>query len=79
MSYTLIKGQIQDEGTFEQMSASDNLYAKLLTTEPEATDDDKKKFEDSTKLKRKLSIRVSKKEYVYEVISVLIFFCLSPY
>lgn len=41
------------------MSASENLYAKLLTAEPEpTTEEDKRKLEESTKVKRKVSIRV---------------------
>ncbi|KAJ8933694.1 hypothetical protein NQ314_013860 [Rhamnusium bicolor] len=53
-------GQIENEGTFNYLSASDNLYAKLLTSEPEPTDEERQKQMESVKVLRKMSIRSTK-------------------
>ncbi|XP_056648643.1 ATP-binding cassette sub-family C member 4-like [Diorhabda sublineata] len=37
----LNNGKIEKEGTFDELANSDNLYAQLLTSEPEITDPDK--------------------------------------
>ncbi|KAJ8918369.1 hypothetical protein NQ315_008063 [Exocentrus adspersus] len=56
----LNNGQIENEGTFRELSESDNLYAKLLTNEPEPTDDERQKIIENAKISRKLSIRSTK-------------------
>lgn len=58
MKYFL-QGQIENEGTFRYLSESDNLYAKLLTAEPEPTDEERLKQIENVKIIRKMSIRVS--------------------
>ncbi|XP_056638683.1 ATP-binding cassette sub-family C member 4-like [Diorhabda sublineata] len=39
----LNNGRIENEGTFNELVNSDNLYAKLLTSEPEMTEEERKK------------------------------------
>lgn len=56
----LKNGQIENEGTFRYLSESDNLYAKLLTSEPEPTDEERQKQIESVKIQRKMSIRSTK-------------------
>ncbi|XP_018575091.1 multidrug resistance-associated protein 4-like [Anoplophora glabripennis] len=53
-------GQIENEGTFRYLSESDNLYAKLLTSEPEPTDEERQKQIENVKILRKMSIRSTK-------------------
>ncbi|KAJ8951065.1 hypothetical protein NQ318_003763 [Aromia moschata] len=55
--YILNNGIIENEGTFRELSASDNFYAKLLTSEPEPTEEEKLKPAEASKVLRKLSIR----------------------
>ncbi|XP_057653044.1 ATP-binding cassette sub-family C member 4-like [Diorhabda carinulata] len=54
----LNNGRIEDEGTFNLLAASDNVYAKLLTAEPENTEQPKKI--DNVKFSRQLSQRSRK-------------------
>lgn len=56
----LNNGKIENEGSFKELSESDNLYAKLLTTEPEAPEEEKKKAAKSVKRDRKISTKSSK-------------------
>ncbi|KAH1024384.1 hypothetical protein HUJ05_003874 [Dendroctonus ponderosae] len=53
----LNNGRIENEGNFKDLSNSDNLYAQLLTSEPEATDEEKQKITDFAKKDRKMSVR----------------------
>ncbi|KAJ8979911.1 hypothetical protein NQ317_005347 [Molorchus minor] len=39
----LTNGQIENEGTFRELSDSDSVYAKLLSSEPEPTEEEKTK------------------------------------
>ncbi|XP_018561045.1 multidrug resistance-associated protein 4 [Anoplophora glabripennis] len=50
-------GKVENEGTFRYLSESDNLYAKLLTSEPELTSEEKQKQIDTVKILRKMSIK----------------------
>nr|XP_023023160.1 probable multidrug resistance-associated protein lethal(2)03659 [Leptinotarsa decemlineata] len=50
-------GIIEKEGTFQDLSESDNLYAKLLTAEPEPTEEERLKQVESAVISRKLSLR----------------------
>ncbi|KAG5878881.1 hypothetical protein JTB14_005772 [Gonioctena quinquepunctata] len=63
----LNNGRIEDEGTFKVLSNSDNLYAQLLTAEPEQTDVEKK---ENPKLGRQVSLR-SRKESMVSIVSEL--------
>ncbi|XP_072393683.1 ATP-binding cassette sub-family C member 4-like [Diabrotica undecimpunctata] len=60
----LNNGTIENEGSFEDLSVSDNLYAKLLTSEIELTDEEKQKQTDVAKISRKISIRRSRTSLV---------------
>ncbi|CAG9767682.1 unnamed protein product [Ceutorhynchus assimilis] len=53
----LNNGRIENEGTFSSLSGSDNLYAKLLTSEPEFTEEEKQKITDFAKKDRKMSMK----------------------
>ncbi|KAG5875254.1 hypothetical protein JTB14_011933 [Gonioctena quinquepunctata] len=50
-------GAVEDEGTFQQLSNSDNVYAKLLTSEPEPTEEERLKLAETAKVSRKLSFK----------------------
>ncbi|XP_050309256.1 ATP-binding cassette sub-family C member 4-like [Anthonomus grandis grandis] len=50
----LNNGRIENEGNFKQLSESDNLYAKLLTAEPELTEEPKLEL---SKKDRKMSVK----------------------
>lgn len=52
-----IQGRIENEGTFKKLSESDNLYAKLLTSEPDITEEEKQKITDFAKKDRKMSVK----------------------
>ncbi|KAL1501385.1 hypothetical protein ABEB36_006713 [Hypothenemus hampei] len=53
----LNNGRIENEGTFRQLSQSDNLYAKLLTAEPETAEEEKPNISETLRRGRKLSMR----------------------
>ncbi|XP_050504939.1 ATP-binding cassette sub-family C member 4-like [Diabrotica virgifera virgifera] len=63
----LNNGRIEDEGTFNFVAKSDNVYAKLLTAEPENVEEKK---QDRFKYTRQLSIR-SQKDSMASVVSNL--------
>ncbi|CAG9859551.1 unnamed protein product [Phyllotreta striolata] len=52
----LNNGAIEREGSFTELSSSDNIYAKLLTTEPEMAEEEKQKLLEVTKISRKRSV-----------------------
>ncbi|KAJ8957037.1 hypothetical protein NQ314_006614 [Rhamnusium bicolor] len=56
----LKNGEIENEGNFVDLSTSDNLYAKLLTTEPEPDAERQTQLENG-RASRKLSIKKMKK------------------
>ncbi|KAL1501387.1 hypothetical protein ABEB36_006715 [Hypothenemus hampei] len=58
----LNNGRIENEGTFRQLSQSDNLYAKLLTAEPETAEEEKPKMQqpEISRKDRKMSMRSMK-------------------
>ncbi|XP_044267576.1 ATP-binding cassette sub-family C member 4-like [Tribolium madens] len=53
----LNNGAIENKGTFENLANSDTIYARLLTTEPEHTAEEKQKMFEAAKLTRQISIR----------------------
>ncbi|XP_057653050.1 ATP-binding cassette sub-family C member 4-like [Diorhabda carinulata] len=53
----LNNGVIENEGSFKELSSSDNLYAKLLTSEPESTEEERQKQAETSKITRKKSIK----------------------
>ncbi|XP_072393688.1 ATP-binding cassette sub-family C member 4-like [Diabrotica undecimpunctata] len=63
----LNNGRIEDEGTFNLLANSDNVYAKLLTAEPENKEEKKP---DRSKYSRQLSQR-SRKDSMSSIISEL--------
>ncbi|XP_072393692.1 ATP-binding cassette sub-family C member 4-like [Diabrotica undecimpunctata] len=63
----LNNGRIEDEGTFNFLANSDNVYAKLLTAEPENLEERK---QDRSKYSRQLSIR-SRKDSLASIVSEL--------
>ncbi|KAI2474047.1 ATP-binding cassette sub-family C member 4 [Diabrotica virgifera virgifera] len=63
----LNNGRIEDEGTFNFLANSDNVYAKLLTAEPENVEEKK---QDRSKYNRQLSIR-SRKDSLASIVSEL--------
>ncbi|VEN35015.1 unnamed protein product [Callosobruchus maculatus] len=67
----LNNGEIENQGTFKQLSESDNLYAKLLMSEPEPGDEEKSKLGESVKILRSLSIKSSRKQSLASAVSDL--------
>ncbi|CAG9814463.1 unnamed protein product [Phaedon cochleariae] len=61
----LKNGRIEDEGTFNDLADSENMYAKLLTADPEQTVDKQREI---TRLKRKTSMG-SRKASIASLIS----------
>ncbi|XP_066141508.1 ATP-binding cassette sub-family C member 4-like [Euwallacea fornicatus] len=53
----LNNGRIENEGTFSKLSESENLYAKLLTTETEMSEEEKLKSIEMAKKDRKMSVK----------------------
>lgn len=53
----LNNGHIENEGTFKSLSESDNLYAKLLTSEPDITEEEKQKMVELSRIDRKMSVK----------------------
>ncbi|RZB39027.1 multidrug resistance-associated protein [Asbolus verrucosus] len=53
----LNNGVIENRGTFQNLSNSDNLYARLLSTEPEQSAEDRQKAFEAAKLVRQISTR----------------------
>ncbi|CAG9814465.1 unnamed protein product [Phaedon cochleariae] len=66
----LNNGQIENEGSFKKLSQSDNIYAKLLTSEREPTDEERLK-QAETKISRKLSLKSSRKSSLVSTVSEL--------
>ncbi|CAH1104964.1 unnamed protein product [Psylliodes chrysocephalus] len=52
----LNNGRVEDEGTFNLLTSSENMYAKLLTSDPESADTEKQKL-DKSKFIRQISQR----------------------
>lgn len=50
-------GLIEDQGTFQELQATDNIYAKLLINEPDMSEEEKMKQLESMKSPRKMSAR----------------------
>lgn len=50
-------GKIENEGSFKELSESDNLYAKLLTSEPEISEEEKQKLTEYARADRKMSVK----------------------
>ncbi|CAH1101572.1 unnamed protein product [Psylliodes chrysocephalus] len=56
----LNNGRIENEGTFNELASSENLYAKLLTSEPEINEEEKQKQIEHIKYSRQISKRSRK-------------------
>lgn len=56
---------MEHEGTFLELSKSDNVYSKLLTTDPEIAEEDKQM---KAEYKRMTSSRVSMKQYIIIIV-----------
>ncbi|KAF7275844.1 hypothetical protein GWI33_011215 [Rhynchophorus ferrugineus] len=51
------QGRVENEGSFRELSESDNLYAKLLTSEPEISEEEKQKITEVARRDRKMSVK----------------------
>ncbi|CAH1104965.1 unnamed protein product [Psylliodes chrysocephalus] len=66
----LNNGYIENEGSFKELSSSDNLYAKLLTSEPDTTEEERQKLLEVAKVSRKRSV-VSRQSSLASAVSEL--------